>query len=84
MSRSRKKKPVVCLAGANSGKSFRREAHRAMRAKTRAALTQGRYDEAPLRMEEVSDIYNYRDWMSYVTPGDSEWLQEVAVRQGRK
>ncbi len=84
MSRSRKKKPVVCLAGANSGKSFRREAHRAMRARTRAALAQGRYDDAPLRMEEVSDIYNYRDWVSYVTPGDREWLQDVAKKQMRK
>lgn len=84
MSRSRKKKPVVCLAGSNSGKSFRRAAHKAMRAKTRAALSHENYDDVPLRLEEVSDIYDYRDWITYVTPGDREWLQDVAKRQMRK
>lgn len=84
MSRSRKKAPVVCVVGAGNGKRFRRAAHKAMRARARAALSQERYHDVPLRMEEVSNIYDYKDWTRYVTSEDSESLRELAEKQARK
>jgi len=84
MSRSRKKQPFVVIAGANRGKPFRRSANRAMRARVRAALSQGDPDLAPVRLEEVSNVYDYRDWIRYVTSDDSEWMQEFAKKTRRK
>jgi len=84
MSRSRKKKPVVTIVGGGNGKIFRRTAHKSMRAKVRTALAQGSFEDVPTRMEEVSDIYDYKDWSRYVTSEDSESLHKELQRQRRK
>jgi len=84
MSRSRKKSPVVCLAGGNNGKAFRRSANKAMRARVRAALTQECFDQLPQRLEEVSCIWDYKDWTRYVTSEDPMRLHDVLVKQIRK
>jgi len=55
-----------------------------MRAKVRTALAQGSFEDVPTRMEEVSDIYDYKDWSRYVTSEDSESLHKELQRQRRK
>lgn len=84
MSRSRKKAPVVCVVGGGNGKIFRRCANKAMRARTRMAISQGIFDHAPQRLEEVSCIWDYKDWTRYVTSEDSERMHETLKQQMRK
>jgi len=84
MSRSRKKAPVVCVVGGGNGKIFRRCANKAMRARTRMALAHGDFDDAPQRLKEVSCIWDYKDWRSYVTSNDSERMQAALQKEQRK
>lgn len=84
MSRSRKRSPVVVVVGAGRGKPFRRCANKAMRRRTKAALAVGCFDCAPVRLEEVSDIYDYKDWSRYVTSEDSASLHRELKKQMRK
>lgn len=83
MSRSRRRTPVVTVVRGN-GKAFRRTAHKSMRAKARAALAQDLFDQLPIRMEEVSNIYAYKDWSRYVTSEDTDRLHDVLKKQMRK
>jgi hypothetical protein len=84
MSRSRKKSPHLCVVGGNNGKEFRRAAHSAMRARTKALIAQGRFEDVPTKMEEVSSIYDYKDWSTYVTSDDSDRHKEAVQKQMRK
>ena len=55
-----------------------------MRRREKAAISQGDFDDAPQRLEEVSDIYDYKDWSCYVTSEDSEHLHQTLQKQLRK
>jgi len=84
MSRSRKRSRVVVIVRGSLGRLFRRRANKAMRRRTKLALVRGRYEHAPRRLEEVSDIYDYKDWSRYVTSEDSESLHRALKKQMRK
>jgi len=84
MSRSRKRAPVVVVVGAGRGKPFRRCANKAMRRRTKEAIAAGCFDCAPVRIEEVSCIYDYKDWSRYITSDDLESFREELKKQMRK
>lgn len=84
MSRSRKRSRFIDIAASGNGRVFRRCANKAMRAKARAAIKQCHFDDLPVRLEEVSEIYDYKDYSRYVSTDDSEWSLKVWEQQKRK
>ena len=61
MTRSRKRAPVIC----DAHPKMKRWARRQFRARERQALATGRYEDAPLRKQEASQVWEHRDWVRH-------------------
>ena len=74
MSRSYKHAPVV----KDSDRWFKRHGRRRFRARERAALAAGHYDEAPVKTQAASQRYQWADWAW------ERWGEQLTGRERHK